>query len=99
MRAASPARCASPRSTGRASTASIFANTREEAAAIGFDDEFLYDEIPKPIEDRAASRPKHLALPEAKAVFAEWQAKPDKVEYRDAPGGARPIPNPQSIPT
>ncbi len=34
----------------------VFANTREEAAAIGFDDQLLYDEIPKPIEERR-SRP------------------------------------------
>jgi guanine deaminase len=58
----------------------FFANTRDEAAAIGFDDEFLYREIPKPIEDRSIPT-KHLAIPEAKAVFAEWEKKPDKVEY------------------
>jgi len=57
-----------------------FANTRQEAAAIGFDDEFLYNEIPKAIADRSISTT-HLPLPEAEAVFAEWQAKPDKVEY------------------
>ena len=33
----------------------FFANTREEAAAIGFDDEFLYREIPKPIAERSNS--------------------------------------------
>src|ERR687890_841477 len=27
----------------------VFANTRQDAAAIGFDDQLLYDEIPKPI--------------------------------------------------
>jgi tRNA(Arg) A34 adenosine deaminase TadA len=58
----------------------FFANTREEAAAIGFDDEFLYREIPKPIADRSIPT-RHIALPEAKAVFAEWEKKPDKVEY------------------
>jgi tRNA(Arg) A34 adenosine deaminase TadA len=57
-----------------------FANTRDEAAAIGFDDEFLYREIPKAIEARSIPT-KHLELPEAKAVFAEWQKKPDKVPY------------------
>jgi tRNA(Arg) A34 adenosine deaminase TadA len=57
-----------------------FANAREQAAAIGFDDEFLYTEIPKPIEARSLPT-KHMPLPEAEAVFAEWQAKPDKVEY------------------
>ena len=58
----------------------FFANTRQEAAAIGFDDEFLYDEIPKAIEERSIPM-EHMALPEAKVVFDEWQAKPDKVEY------------------
>jgi tRNA(Arg) A34 adenosine deaminase TadA len=58
----------------------FFANTRQEAAAIGFDDEFLYREIPKSIADRSIPT-RHMALPEAKAVFAEWEKKPDKVEY------------------
>ena len=57
-----------------------FANTRQDAAAIGFDDEFLYREVPKPVEARAIPTVQ-LDLPEAKAVFAEWQAKPDKIEY------------------
>ncbi len=57
-----------------------FANTRQDAAAIGFDDEFLYNEIPKPITERAIPT-KHLSLPEAEAVFDEWRDKLDKVEY------------------
>jgi guanine deaminase len=57
-----------------------FANSRQDAAAIGFDDEFLYDEVAKPVEARSTPTVK-LELPEAAAVFAEWQAKPDKVEY------------------
>ena len=40
----------------------VFANTREDAAAIGFDDQMLYDEIPKPVvrapdSDRSMRRP------------------------------------------
>jgi tRNA(Arg) A34 adenosine deaminase TadA len=58
----------------------FFANSRQDAAAIGFDDEFLYREVPKPIEERSIPTLK-LDLPEAAEVFAEWQAKPDKVEY------------------
>jgi tRNA(Arg) A34 adenosine deaminase TadA len=58
----------------------FFANSREDAAAIGFDDEFLYREVAKPIESRSIPTLR-LALPEAEAVFAEWQAKSDKVEY------------------
>ncbi len=58
----------------------FFANTREDAAAIGFDDAHIYDEVAKPIEDRVIPTIK-LAMPEAEAVFAEWQAKPDKILY------------------
>ena len=57
-----------------------FANTRQEAAAIGFDDQLIYGEVSKPIDDRAIPTVM-LPLPEARAVFAEWQAKPEKVEY------------------
>ena len=57
-----------------------FANSREDAAAIGFDDALIYGEVSKPIGNRIIPTIK-LALPEAEAVFAEWQAKPDKVQY------------------
>ena len=57
-----------------------FANSRKDAAAIGFDDDFLYREVEKPIEARTIPAVK-LDLPEAKAVFDEWERKPDKVEY------------------
>jgi tRNA(Arg) A34 adenosine deaminase TadA len=57
-----------------------FANTRQDAAAIGFDDDFLYREVPKPVEARSIPTVK-LNVPEAAAIFAEWQAKPDKVCY------------------
>lgn len=57
-----------------------FANSREDAAAIGFDDAFLYEEVAKPIEGRAIPAIK-LTVPEAETVFAEWQAKPDKLRY------------------
>jgi tRNA(Arg) A34 adenosine deaminase TadA len=57
-----------------------FANSREDAAAIGFDDELLYREIPTPIGDRALPTVR-LDLAEARAIFEEWREKPDKVMY------------------
>jgi tRNA(Arg) A34 adenosine deaminase TadA len=57
-----------------------FASSREEAAAIGFDDALIYGEVSKPVADRVIPMIK-LALPEAEAVFAEWQAKADKIRY------------------
>ena len=58
----------------------VFANTRQDAAEIGFDDSLIYDEIPKPISERLIPMD-HLPSLEAKAVFQAWADKPDKIEY------------------
>lgn len=58
----------------------VFANGRADAAAIGFDDAAIYDEIPKAITDRAIPT-LHLPLEDGLAVFADWLKKPDKVPY------------------
>ncbi len=57
-----------------------YANTRKDAADIQFDDEFLYQEIPKEIKERKIPMVQcdHDA---ALAVFKEWNAKTDKVPY------------------
>jgi tRNA(Arg) A34 adenosine deaminase TadA len=57
-----------------------YANDRMDAAAIGFDDDFLYHEIARPIEDRTVPMTRLLAG-EARAVFDAWVKKPDKVLY------------------
>ena len=57
-----------------------FANTREEAAEIGFDDDHIYREIPKDLNERSVPIVK-IDLPEARAVFREWRDKPDKIMY------------------
>lgn len=57
-----------------------YANTREDAAAIEFDDAFLYREIA--IDEAHRSLPcEHLLHDEALEVFKEWRAKPDRVHY------------------
>ena len=58
----------------------VYANTRQQAAAIGFDDEFLYREVGKPVGERAIPTI-HAASALADAVFEEWRTKPDKIEY------------------
>ena len=58
----------------------VYANTREDAAAIGFDDAAIYDEIPKPPADRAIPTIR-MASEAAEAVFAEWLSKADRVAY------------------
>jgi guanine deaminase len=57
-----------------------FANTRADAAAIGFDDDLIYREIPLPIEERAKPM-QPLLREEALSVFKEWSAMPDKISY------------------
>jgi tRNA(Arg) A34 adenosine deaminase TadA len=57
-----------------------YANARVDAAKIGFDDDFLYKEIPLPIESR--SLPMMRLLPEeAILAFDAWDAKADKIRY------------------
>ena len=57
-----------------------YANTRQDAAKVQFDDEWIYHEVAQPLAQRKI--PMHQLLrDEALEVFAEWQAKPDKVRY------------------
>ncbi|MCY7360996.1 MAG: tRNA-specific adenosine deaminase, partial [Ignavibacteria bacterium] len=57
-----------------------YANTREDAAALDFDDEFLYEEIKKSVDQRKIPM-KQLLRDEANIVFKEWQNKEDKIHY------------------
>ena len=57
-----------------------FANTRKDAAKIGFDDDFLYREVALPVSKRSLPM-KQLLRDEALKSFAEWEAKSDKVRY------------------
>ena len=57
-----------------------YAATRHDAAEAGFDDAFLYREIPLPPESRTLPcRP--LLHHEAVAAFADWKSKVDKTPY------------------
>jgi tRNA(Arg) A34 adenosine deaminase TadA len=58
----------------------VYANTRTEAAAIGFDDAFIYDEIPKEPAARALVM-EHHPRKDATDAFAAWAGKPDKILY------------------
>jgi len=58
----------------------VYAATRDDAARAGFDDAFLYDEIPM-APDARSLRTDQLLRVEAVAVFEEWLAKPDRVPY------------------
>jgi len=57
-----------------------YANSRADAARIGFDDALIYDEIAKPPERRALSMVR-LDDAAARRLFDEWSAMPDKIPY------------------
>ncbi len=57
-----------------------YANDRKDAAAIGFDDDFIYQELELKNEDR--HKKMELLLPEeAKKAFEMWAESTDKTEY------------------
>lgn len=57
-----------------------FANTKDDAAAIDFDDSFIYKEIAVPHSDKKIP---FISFPDADAlqVFREWKEKGDKTLY------------------
>lgn len=57
-----------------------YANDRHDAKAIGFDDEAFYREVILP-RDRRSLATQRLLADEARAVFMEWQADPNKIRY------------------
>jgi len=57
-----------------------FANTRKDAAAIGFDDSMIYDEMAAAIDERKIPL-KNLPISDATEVFKNWYNKPDKLCY------------------
>jgi guanine deaminase len=58
----------------------VYANTRDEAAAIEFDDAFIYNEINADMQTRKIPFI-HVAHPEALAVFEAWKKWKDKTSY------------------
>lgn len=57
-----------------------FAGDRTDAAMAGFDDAFIYDELPVPAYARKIPMVQMMREQAAK-VLAEWKAKPDKKKY------------------
>ncbi|HEY4301090.1 MAG TPA: nucleoside deaminase [Candidatus Didemnitutus sp.] len=58
----------------------FYGNTRQDAAAIGFDDDFIYQQVPLP-PDRRAIAMKPLLPDEAIVTFRTWENKTDKIRY------------------
>ena len=58
----------------------FFANSKEDAAAINFDDKLIYEEIAKPVSERKIFT-QQLLRDEALAAFKKWSESPNKIEY------------------
>jgi tRNA(Arg) A34 adenosine deaminase TadA len=57
-----------------------YANTRSDAAAIGFDDSLIYDELVLPLDKRKVVI-ECIGRDEAIKVFEDWNNKADKIAY------------------
>jgi guanine deaminase len=57
-----------------------YANSKEDAAAINFDDKLIYDELAKPISERKIFT-EQLLRDEALEAFKKWSESPNKIEY------------------
>jgi len=58
----------------------FYANTKEDAAAAGFDDQFIYEEIARPPEERRLFT-RQMMRTEALAAFGKWSESTKKTEY------------------
>ena len=58
----------------------FYANTKQDAAAIGFDDQFIYDQLEIPMHERKIPLIS-IKMDEAWAVFEDWKSKNDKTQY------------------
>jgi tRNA(Arg) A34 adenosine deaminase TadA len=58
----------------------FFANTREDAARIGFDDQRIYAEMSFPLSERTIPFIQ-VMQDAARVAFQEWELKNDKIRY------------------
>ncbi|TSD63242.1 nucleoside deaminase [Inquilinus sp. KBS0705] len=57
-----------------------YANTKEDAAAIGFDDHAIYEELEQPMEKRKLHF-MQLMRNEAQVAFKQWHLSENKTDY------------------
>ena len=58
----------------------FYGNTKQDAAAAGFDDQFIYEELDKPLDARQIPMVE-LLREEAAAGFTAWQRQDKKTVY------------------
>ena len=57
-----------------------YGNSRLDASKIGFDDDFIYNELNKDLSSRKIQM-KQISQKEAKKAFLDWDKKIDKIKY------------------
>ncbi len=57
-----------------------FGNTRHDAAAIGFDDDFIYRELEKPVTERSIPT-QQIKTENTRKAFEAWMQNPEREEY------------------
>ena len=57
-----------------------YANTRDDAARIGFDDSFIYGQLALPVESRKIPMIQ-MMHEQALEAFREWEKSPNKTQY------------------
>ncbi len=57
-----------------------FANTKQDAAAVDFDDAFIYEELPRPANERKLPT-EQMMREEALVAFEKWKRSTNKIEY------------------
>jgi guanine deaminase len=58
----------------------FYANCKEDAASIKFDDQFIYEELAKPVEERKLFT-RQILREEALETFRKWAESESKIEY------------------
>ena len=58
----------------------FYGNTAQDAAAAGFDDSFLYDEVKRPVSERRIPIARMLG-DEAIASFEAWTSSTERIDY------------------
>lgn len=58
----------------------FYANSKEDATAIDFDDQFIYEELAKPVAERRLFT-RQILREEALEAFTKWRESTDKISY------------------
>jgi tRNA(Arg) A34 adenosine deaminase TadA len=58
----------------------VYANDRADAAAIGFDDDAIYQEVAAPLDQRKLPI-RRMSAEEALEAFKRWHSNPNRVPY------------------